>query len=91
MHLETSPKAIGVEMKKLYSVEREYPVAVSALWDAWMNADALASWYSPTDLKVVDGSVTSIDCAGGVSRASTASLMVEISLLSSYIIFLLVG
>ena len=49
-------------MKKLYSVEREYPVAVSTLWDAWMNADALASWYSPTDLKVVAGSVTSEHC-----------------------------
>ena len=46
-------------MKKLYSVEREYPVAVSALWDAWMDADALQSWYSPTDLKVVPGFVTS--------------------------------
>lgn len=46
-------------MKTLYSVEREYPVAVSALWDAWMDADALQSWYSPTDLKVVPGSVTS--------------------------------
>jgi hypothetical protein len=30
-------------MSKLYSVEREYPVVVSALWDAWMNADALQS------------------------------------------------
>jgi hypothetical protein len=27
-------------MKKLYSVEREYPVVVSKLWGAWMNADA---------------------------------------------------
>ena len=52
-------------MKKLYSVEREYPVAVSTLWDAWMNADALASWYSPTDLKVVAGSVTSEPTVGG--------------------------
>lgn len=27
-------------MKKLYSVEREYPVAISTLWDAWINPDA---------------------------------------------------
>lgn len=52
-------------MKKLYSVEREYPVSVSALWDAWMNADALQSWYSPTDLKVLPGSVISDPVVGG--------------------------
>lgn len=52
-------------MNKLYSVEREYPVAVKALWDAWMDADALQSWYSPTDLKVVPGSVVSENVVGG--------------------------
>jgi uncharacterized protein YndB with AHSA1/START domain len=52
-------------MNKLYSVEREYPVAVMALWDAWMDADALQSWYSPTDLKVVPGSVVSENVVGG--------------------------
>ena len=52
-------------MKKLYSVEREYPVALSALWSAWMDADALQNWYSPTDLKVVPGSVTSEPVVGG--------------------------
>jgi uncharacterized protein YndB with AHSA1/START domain len=52
-------------MNKLYSVEREYPVAVTALWDAWMDADALQSWYSPTDLKVLPGSVVSEPVLGG--------------------------
>jgi len=52
-------------MNKLYSVEREYPVAVKALWDAWMDADALQNWYSPTDLKVVPGSVVSENVVGG--------------------------
>jgi uncharacterized protein YndB with AHSA1/START domain len=52
-------------MNKLYSVEREYPVAVSKLWSAWMEADALQLWYSPTDLSVVPGSVVSEPIVGG--------------------------
>jgi uncharacterized protein YndB with AHSA1/START domain len=41
----------------LYSVEREYPVAVETLWNAWVEADALEDWYHPTDLAVLPGSV----------------------------------
>jgi uncharacterized protein YndB with AHSA1/START domain len=52
-------------MTKLYSVEREYAVAISALWDAWMNPDALSTWYSPTDLSVLAGSVVSESKVGG--------------------------
>ncbi|CAB4332550.1 unannotated protein [freshwater metagenome] len=52
-------------MPKLYSVEREYPVPISALWDAWMNPDALSAWYSPTDLSVLAGSVVSENKIGG--------------------------
>jgi uncharacterized protein YndB with AHSA1/START domain len=52
-------------MNKLYSVEREYPVAVSELWSAWMEADAIQLWYSPTDLSVVPGSVVSEPIVGG--------------------------
>jgi uncharacterized protein YndB with AHSA1/START domain len=51
--------------EKLYSVEREYPVALSTLWDAWMDADALQIWYSPTDLSVVPDSVISEPVVGG--------------------------
>ena len=52
-------------MRKLYSVEREYPVKVSGLWHAWMDEAALQAWYSPTDLAVVAGSVTSEPIVGG--------------------------
>ncbi|MFM1974521.1 MAG: hypothetical protein RL524_508 [Actinomycetota bacterium] len=52
-------------MNKLYSVEREYPVAISKLWSAWMDADALENWYSPTDLSVVPGTVVSEPTIGG--------------------------
>lgn len=52
-------------MRKLYSVEREYPVAVAALWHAWMDESALQDWYSPTDLSVVPGSVLSESTVGG--------------------------
>ncbi len=52
-------------MEKLYSVEREYPVAISQLWSAWMDVAALEKWYSPTDLSVVPGSVVSEPFDGG--------------------------
>ena len=43
----------------LYSVEREYPVTIDALWKAWVEASALEQWYSPTALRVLPGSVVS--------------------------------
>jgi uncharacterized protein YndB with AHSA1/START domain len=43
----------------LYSVERAYPVTIDALWTAWVDADALEQWYSPTALRVLPGSVVS--------------------------------
>lgn len=49
----------------LYSVEREYPVAIDRLWQAWVDADALERWYCPTDLSVVPGSVVSEPVVGG--------------------------
>ena len=49
----------------LYSVEREYPVNLATLWDAWLDADALESWYHPTELSVQPGSVTSEPEVGG--------------------------
>jgi len=42
----------------LYSVEREFSVAVGTLWHAWADAAALELWYSPTVLSVLAGSVT---------------------------------
>lgn len=49
-----------------YSVEREYPVSIKVLWDAWADPKALQVWYSPTDLKVVPGSVVSEVYPGGL-------------------------
>jgi uncharacterized protein YndB with AHSA1/START domain len=49
----------------LYSVERAYPVAIDALWNAWVDADALEQWYSPTALQVLPGSVVSDAREGG--------------------------
>lgn len=49
----------------LYFVEREYPVGISRLWNAWVKADELESWYSPVFLEVVKGSATSDAMVGG--------------------------
>ncbi|HAN71054.1 MAG TPA: hypothetical protein DCQ36_05620 [Actinobacteria bacterium] len=49
----------------LYSVEREFDLPVEILWDAWIDAAALESWYHPVDLVVVPGSVTSDAVVGG--------------------------
>ena len=43
--------------KHLYSVERTYPVLLETLWQAWVDEAALETWYCPTVLKVVPGSV----------------------------------
>lgn len=52
--------------KLLYFVEREYPVSIQKLWQAWVEPAALQAWYSPTNLKVVPGSVTSEAKVGGI-------------------------
>jgi uncharacterized protein YndB with AHSA1/START domain len=51
---------------QLYKVEREYPVSIDLLWEAWVSPEALEAWYSPTDLKVVPGSVISVAQEGGL-------------------------
>ena len=48
-----------------YSVERVYPVDAERMWHAWTEAAALESWYAPTDLSVVPGSVVSDPVIGG--------------------------
>jgi uncharacterized protein YndB with AHSA1/START domain len=48
-----------------YSVERAYPVDVDRMWRAWTDASELESWYAPTDLGVVPGSVVSDAVIGG--------------------------
>lgn len=49
----------------LYSVEREYEVDINQLWAAWVDPHALQIWYSPVELSVVPGSVTSEPRVGG--------------------------
>lgn len=49
----------------LYFVEREYQVPISRLWQAWVSADELEKWYSPTFLSVIPNSVTSQVFEGG--------------------------
>ena len=50
----------------LYAVEREYPVAIERLWQAWTTASELEQWYHPTDLTVVPGTATSVPVEGGL-------------------------
>ena len=49
----------------LYEVEREYPVSIETLWDAWSNQDSLQSWYHPVDLLCLPGSVENHSQVGG--------------------------
>ena len=50
----------------LYSVEREYPVSLGDLWEAWVSPAALSQWYCPTDLSVLAGSVLNEATEGGL-------------------------
>jgi uncharacterized protein YndB with AHSA1/START domain len=50
----------------LYSVEREYPVAINKLWKAWTDAAELECWYFPTDLSSTKGATVSELTIGGV-------------------------
>ena len=50
----------------LYSVEREYPVAIMKLWKAWTDASDLECWYFPTDLGPSKGATVSELTIGGL-------------------------
>jgi uncharacterized protein YndB with AHSA1/START domain len=49
----------------LYSVERKFTAPIDTVWNAWVDADALEQWYSPTVLSVLPGSVVSEPTVGG--------------------------
>lgn len=49
----------------LYSVEREYPVSLDVLWDAWVSAEKLEQWYCGTEFATVPQSVVSDAVVGG--------------------------
>ena len=63
---EPAIKLAHMTLPFLYAVEREYPVSIDALWDAWVSPAALQDWYCPTDLSVVLGSVENVAVEGGV-------------------------
>ena len=54
----------------LYAVEREYPVTIQSLWDAWANAEALQNWYHPIDLSCLPNSVENQSEVGGIWSVS---------------------
>jgi len=49
----------------LYSVERDYPVAIEKLWKAWTDASELERWYFPIDLGSTKGATVSELTIGG--------------------------
>ncbi len=49
----------------LYFVEREYPVELATLWNAWVEADQLQQWYSPEVLETVPNTASSNAVVGG--------------------------
>ena len=55
-----------MEKTFLYSVEREYPVAIEQLWKAWTDAEELEAWYFPTDLRATKGATRSDLEIGGL-------------------------
>lgn len=54
----------------LYAVEREYPVSLETLWNAWTSADSLEQWYHPTVLEGLPGSFESDVQVGGIWTAA---------------------
>lgn len=49
----------------LYSVDREYPVSIETLWNAWTDSSILEKWYFPTMLAGVPGTFKSDARVGG--------------------------
>ena len=54
----------------LYAVEREYPVSIETLWDAWTNAASLQAWYHPVDLSCVPDTVENHSEVDGIWSVS---------------------
>lgn len=54
----------------LYAVEREYPVSIETLWDAWSDADSLQTWYHPVDLLCLPDSVENHSEVDGIWSVS---------------------
>ena len=54
----------------LYSVEREYPVSIDTLWQAWANPTSLQNWYHPVGLSCLPNSVENVSEIGGIWSVS---------------------
>jgi len=50
----------------LYSVEREYPVSIDRLWQAWTTTSELETWYHGTEHSCVAGLTSSDLRVGGL-------------------------
>jgi uncharacterized protein YndB with AHSA1/START domain len=50
----------------LYSVEREYPVGIERMWQAWTTTSELETWYHGTEHSCVKGATTSELRIGGL-------------------------
>jgi len=50
----------------LYSVEREYPVGIERMWQAWTTTSELETWYHGTEHSCVKGATTSELRVGGL-------------------------
>lgn len=58
-------------MQKLaYQVARTFAFPIERLWDCWSDANELENWYSPVELNVVAGSVTSELRIGGLWKVA---------------------
>lgn len=54
----------------LYAVEREYPVSIDTLWQAWVNPASLQNWYHPVGLSCLPNSVENVSEIGGIWSVS---------------------
>ena len=54
----------------LYAVEREYPVSIDTLWQAWVNPTSLQNWYHPVGLSCLPNSVENVSEIGGIWSVS---------------------
>jgi hypothetical protein len=50
----------------LYSVEREYPVGIECMWQAWTTTSELETWYHGKEHSCVKGATTSELRVGGL-------------------------
>lgn len=55
-----------MNLSHLYSVEREFNVAIEKLWQAWTEATALEKWHHPVGMSCPSGTCRSEMQVGGI-------------------------